>query len=118
MRAQNAEQMREAVLSAKEKGRLCCMRHHIIVKFNELAGDKAALTEELRALFAPCTQIEGVHGCTLIENCVSRANRYDLMIVLDMEAEALPRWDESALHRTWKERYGRLVEKKAIFDCE
>ncbi len=94
------------------------MRHHIIVKWNEKVTDRQALLEELEALFAPAREIEGVEGVRLIPNCVDRPNRYDLMIVIGMEKEALPNWDASAVHHEWKERYGGLVGSKAIFDCE
>ena len=50
--------------------------------------------------------------------CVDRANRYDLMIVLDMDKDALPNWDASDIHHRWKDEYGGLLEKKAIFDYE
>ena len=38
--------------------------------------------------------------------------------VLDMDKEALPNWDASAVHHQWKGEYGALIEKKAIFDYE
>lgn len=94
------------------------MKHHIIVKFNEQVNDKAALYSELSALFSRCTEVEGVHGCTLIPNCIDRPNRYDLMIVIEMDKDALPRWDACEIHHTWKDSYGHLVGSKAIFDCE
>ena len=40
------------------------------------------------------------------------------MIVLDMDKSALLAWDASAVHHQWKEQYGMLLEKKAIFDYE
>ena len=52
------------------------------------------------------------------ENCVARDNRYDLMIVVEMEKAALPNWDASRIHHQWKEQFGGLLEKKAIFDYE
>ena len=45
-------------------------------------------------------------------------NRYDLMIEIDMEPEALDAYDRSVWHHQWKEQYGSLLEKKAIFDHE
>ena len=41
-----------------------------------------------------------------------------LLIVLDMEPEALPLYDASAPHRLWKEEFGPLLVQKAIFDFE
>ena len=61
------------------------MKHCIIAKFNESAADKQAALAQVRALFAGAEQIEGVHGITIHENCVARDNRYDLMIVVEME---------------------------------
>lgn len=94
------------------------MKHHIIVKFDDTVADKAALIEEIRALYAPAAEISGVDGVSLIPNCIARPNRYDLMIVLSMAEDALPTWDASSLHATWKAEYGKYLEKKCIFDCE
>ena len=41
-----------------------------------------------------------------------------MMIVIDMDAPALPAYDVSEPHLRWKAEYGPLIEKKAIFDCE
>ena len=43
---------------------------------------------------------------------------FDVMIVLDMDKDALIAWDASPLHHQWKDEYGALLEKKAIFDHE
>lgn len=93
------------------------MKHHIIVKFNE-GVDVDALLEPVRAIFARTLEIPGVHGLELKRNCVARPNRYDLMIVLDMDPEALPAYDGSEPHKQWKNEYGPLTARKAIFDCE
>lgn len=94
------------------------MKHHIIVKYTEEVADKSALLEQIRALYADAAQIPGVHGVSLLENCIARENRYDLMIVLDMDRDALANWDSSEIHLAWKRDFGHLVAKKAIFDCE
>ena len=93
------------------------MKHHIIVKWKEEV-DKASVVKPVRELFSGCTEIGGVHGCEIIENCVDRPNRYDLMIVISMDADALTTWDESGIHKKWKKEYGESIDKKAIFDCE
>ena len=93
------------------------MKHHILVKFAD-GTDVRALTEPVRAIFAETLQIPGVHGLEVRENCVHRPNRYDLMIVLDMDPEALPAYDASEPHHRWKAEYGPITAKKAIFDCE
>ena len=94
------------------------MKHDILVKYN--AGvtkqQKAELIPEIQALFDNTTEIPGIHGVTLYPNVVDRENRYDLLIEIDMEREALEVYDQSRWHRQWKERYGHLLEKKAIFD--
>ena len=92
------------------------MKHHIIVKFVE-GTNAAALTEPIRALFTPLLELPGIHALELKPNCVPRPNRYDLMIVLDMDPEALPVYDASEPHLRWKREYGELIAKKAIFDC-
>lgn len=94
------------------------MKHDILVKYN--AGvtkqQKAELIPEIQALFDNTTEIPGIHGVTLYPNVVDRENRYDLLIEIDMEREALEVYDQSRWHRQWKEQYGHLLEKKAIFD--
>lgn len=94
------------------------MKHHILAKFSESVEDKSALLLEIQKLFAAGEEIGGVESYTVIPNCIDRANRYDVMIVVEMQKEALPNWDESKLHRDWKEKFGGFLEKKAIFDCE
>lgn len=93
------------------------MKHYIIVKFTE-GTDVAALLEPVRAIFAETLAIEGIHGLELKPSCSDRANRYDLMIVLDMDPGALPAYDASEPHLRWKTEYGPITAKKAIFDCE
>lgn len=94
------------------------MKHHILAKFNESVEDKSALLLDIQKLFAAGEEIEGVESYTVIPNCVDRPNRYDVMIIVEMQKEALPNWDESKLHHDWKDRFGAFLEKKAIFDCE
>ena len=94
------------------------MKHCILAKWNETVTDKAALLAQVRALYAAADAIPGVRGVTVHPCCIDRPNRYDLMIVLDMDKEALPNWDASDIHHRWKDEYGELLEKKAIFDYE
>ena len=72
----------------------------------------------MREIFAQTLVIPGVHGLTLRRNCIDRPNRYDLLIELDMDPAALPAYDASEPHHRWKNDYGALVAKKAIFDYE
>ena len=93
------------------------MKHYIIVKFKE-GTDKGALLEPITKLFEGALDIPGIHGVRVKPCCIDRPNRYDLMIVLDMEKEALAGWDGSAPHHAWKENYGDLFQAKTIFDSE
>lgn len=94
------------------------MKHHILVKWNEQITDKAALLPEIEQVFSGVMTVPGVHGYSLHPNVIDRPNRYDLLICIDMEQEALPVYDACDAHHLWKERYGARIDKKAIFDCE
>ena len=95
------------------------MKHCIIAKYTPQAYERRAeLLPRIREIFAVAGEIPGVRGAEVYPNCVARENRYDVMIVLDMDKEALPNWDASAVHHQWKGEYGALIEKKAIFDYE
>ena len=93
------------------------MKHYIISKFKE-GVDYKALAEPVQALFEETLAIPGIYGVELKLNCTDRANRYHMMIIMDMEPEALPVYDACEPHKRWKADYGDLLEKKAIFDCE
>lgn len=94
------------------------MQHHILVKWTEAVTDKAALAAEVEALFQGVLCVEGVHGVTVHPNVIDRPNRYDLLIRIRMEESALPAYDNCETHHRWKDEYGHLVAKKAIFDCD
>lgn len=94
------------------------MKHFILAKFKPEIAKKKSLLAPIRQLFSVADQIPGVRGAAVYPCCVDRDNRYDVMIVLDMDPEALPLYDDSEMHHMWKEIYGELLEKKAIFDCE
>ena len=94
------------------------MKHYILAKWNEKVTDKAALLPQIRALFSTINTVSGVHDAQVYPCCIDRANRYDLMIVLEMDKDALPNWDASDIPHRWKDEYGGLLEKKAIFDYE
>ena len=94
------------------------MKHHIIVKFNDSVTDKAAITEEISRHFAPASDIDGIRSVTVCPSVIDLPNRYDLMIILEMDKSALPVWAECSVHTEWKRRYSSLLEKKAIFDCD
>ena len=94
------------------------MKHHIIVKFNELVTDKAALIEKIGEHFAPAAEIEGIDAVTLHPSVIDLPNRYDLAIILHMDKDALPTWAECEIHKAWKKDYGHLLQAKTIFDCD
>lgn len=94
------------------------MKHCILAKWKETVLDKTALLTQVRDLYGAADTIPGAYGVTVYPCCIDRPNRYDLMIVLDMDREALPNWDASDIHHRWKDEYGGLLEKKAIFDYE
>ena len=96
------------------------MKHCILVKYNESVDSrkKEELISEISSVFAPLTDIKGIHKVEVIPNIVDRANRYDLLIRIDMEQEILSVYDESQPHKVWKKEYSQYLEKKAIFDYE
>ena len=96
------------------------MKHDILVKYKpEITKErKAELIPEIRELFEHTTEIPGIRGVRVMPNVVDRENRFDLMIEIDMDREALDAYDGCVWHHEWKERYGQLLEKKAIFDHE
>ena len=93
------------------------MKHYIIVKFKD-GTDFHALEKPVREIFEETLSIPGVHGVNLKLSNSDRPNRYDLMIIMDMEQEALPVYDLSEPHLRWKSQYGDIVVKKTIFDCD
>lgn len=94
------------------------MKHYIIAKYKPEIQNKEELLQQIRALYAEAAHIPGVMGARVIPNCVARDNRYDVMIVLDMEKDALPAWDASETHKAWKQRFGEMLAGKTIFDAE
>ena len=93
------------------------MKHFIIVKWN----DPAAMRPEIPAigaLFGQTLAIPGIHSVDVHPSCSDRANRFDLMIEIEMDAEALPAYDACEPHHMWKEQYGGAIANKVIFDCE
>lgn len=96
------------------------MLHHIIVKFNDdiNTSQKAQLIKQASELFQGLTQIEGIHNVCLHPSCIDRPNRFDLMIVIDMDKDALPTYDDCSIHHTWKTDFGKYIKSKTIFDYE
>ena len=93
------------------------LKHHIIVKFTE-GTDVFSIVDPIRSIFEETLSIPGIHKVDFKVSNSDRANRYDLMIVMDMEKEALPAYDISEPHLRWKTEYQDRIAKKAIFDCD
>ena len=72
----------------------------------------------MRRFYLGVRDIPGVRGAEVFHNCVDRENRYHVLIRLDMDPAALAAYDVSPMHHRWKDRFGPLLEKKAIFDFE
>ena len=95
------------------------MKHCIIAKYTSQAYERRAeLLPRIREIFAVAGEIPGVRGAEVYPNCVARDNRYDVMNVLEMDRDVLEEYDRSAMHHRWKDEFGPLLEKKAIFDYE
>lgn len=94
------------------------MKHCILVKWNSLIVNKKELLPGIRSIFDKLLSFDGVNSIKIFENVIDRSNRYDLMICIDMEKSFLPIYDSSNPHHEWKEKYGKFLEKKAIFDFE
>lgn len=93
------------------------MKHFIIVKFKK-DFDYENSVDDIYGIFSKTLQISGISAVDVKKSNSDRENRYDLMIEITMEKSALNAYDVSAPHRMWKEKYGKYIEKKAIFDCE
>lgn len=95
------------------------MKHCILAKYTaEIYPRREELLPRVREIFSAAGDIPGVVGAEVFPNCVDRANRYDVLIVLEMSRDALAAYDESAMHHRWKDEFGPLLEQKAIFDFE
>lgn len=95
------------------------MQHHVIVKFNESVKDKNELANEIGKLFKGMEgTVPGVHKVTPHKNCINMKNRYDLMIIVDMDKEALDAYSNSPIHDNWIKNYPQFLESKVIMDYE
>lgn len=94
------------------------MKHYIVVKWNSLVKNKKEMLPEIKEIFAKTLEVEGVQNVEIIENVIDRTNRYDLIIRIEMEKASLPLYDACSAHKEWKEKYGKYIENKAIFDSE
>lgn len=91
------------------------MKHCILVKWKE-PEKMAACETDIRQIFQETLEIEGIEDVSFRKNCIARKNRYDYLIEITMEEQALEAYDHSDAHVQWKERYSPFIESKAIFD--
>ena len=92
------------------------MKHYIIVKLKDRANTEE-LAKKAKEIFAETLEIPGVHSVKVKKSCSELPNRYDLMIIMDIEPQALPVYADCEPHLRWKKLCDPLQESKAIFDC-
>lgn len=93
------------------------MKHLIIVKFIDSSFvDKEY--ENILNIFNKCLKIDGINQIQLNKNIILRENRYDLLIEIDMDKDALNLYDESIPHHEWKDKYSKYIKNKAIIDLD
>lgn len=93
------------------------MQHYIIVKFNENVK-YMELIDSIKELFNKGLELDGVNLIEFFTSCIDLPNRYDLMIKMTLSGDGLSNFDNSYIHKEWKERFGSLIASKTIFDCE
>ena len=93
------------------------MKHFIIAKFRENI-DWKALVPEITSHFEAARSIDGISDVIIHPSCSSRSNRFHIMIEIRLTPKGLENWDKSDVHKTWKAKYGDMLEAKTIFDCE
>ena len=69
------------------------MKHYIIAKFNE-GCDWKPMIGAITDLFEETLQIPGIHAVKVKPCCINRPNRYDVMIEMEMDPEALTEEDD------------------------
>ena len=93
------------------------MQHYIIVKLNENI-EKEKIINPIKELFKKTTQIKEIKKVEIFESNMNLPNRYDLMIKMELSPKALNEFDNSAIHKEWKEKFGKFIMSKTIFDCD
>lgn len=93
------------------------MKHYIIVKFIENYNyDK--YINEIQNLFDESLKIKNIFEVNIYKSNSTLSNRYDIMIEMILTKEALIEFDNSNIHKEWKEKYGKYISNKTIFDCD
>ena len=93
------------------------MKHYIIVKFNSDYDYKKEI-ENINKLFNEALKIEGVNKIDIYKSNSDRTNRHNLMIKMELTEQGLIDFDNSWIHKKWKEDYRKYIEAKTIFDCD
>ena len=93
------------------------MKHHVIIKISDPSA-LPYLAAKAEEIFQKTTSVPGVRSVEVHRSCSDIPNRFDLMIIIDMEPEALAAYDASEPHQEWKKLCDPLLASKAIFDCE
>ena len=93
------------------------MNHYIIVKFKSDFNYLEKI-EKIEELFNEALNIEGIDNIDIHTSNSTLSNRYDLMIEMKLNSDALIEFDNSWIHKKWKDDFGRYIENKTIFDCE
>ena len=93
------------------------MQHYIIVKFNENI-EKEEIINNIKELFKRTNQIKEIKKLEIFESNINLPNRYDLMIKMELTPKALNEFDNSYIHKEWKEKFGKYIMSKTIFDCD
>lgn len=90
------------------------MIHYIIVKFKKDI-DKKKISNEIKKYFNE-NKDENTLSFEIFDNVIERDNRYDLMIKLNIKD--LDIYDNSKMHKLYKETFSQYIEKKVIFDYD
>jgi len=92
------------------------MKHYILVKLND-SSMRDEVAAKAKEIFEETLAIPGVHSVKVKKSCSEIENRYDVMILMDIEPQVLPVYDKSDAHQRWKKFCDPLQQSKAIFDC-
>lgn len=93
------------------------MRHYIIIKFKDKVNAREHL-ESIKSIFDKALSIDGVENIEIYASNSDETNRADLMIKMTLSHIALMDFEESDIHKQWKDEYRNLIDYKTIFDCE
>lgn len=69
-------------------------------------------------MFNESLVLAGVEKIEIFKSNSKLTNRYDLMIKMYLTTEGLKAFDNSWIHVKWKEKYGKYIQSKTIFDCD